>query len=146
MKDAKKFLNLPNQKNTYNIMVQSISITVSIYVCVLSLFNRVQGCVTLWTVSYTGRQVLYHLHHPGSPFIVHLPSCVKLFSNPWTAAHQASLSFTISWSLLRFMSIELVMPSNHLILCHPLLLWAGAEAHIYISISKIFIYKTEIEL
>ena len=41
---------------------------------------------------------------------------------PWTAAHQASLSFTISWSLLRFMSIESVMPSNHRILCHPLLL------------------------
>ena len=41
---------------------------------------------------------------------------------PWTAAHQASLSFTISWSLLKFMLIELVMPSNHLILCHPLLL------------------------
>ena len=40
----------------------------------------------------------------------------------WTAAHQASLSFTISQSLLKFMSIESVMPSNHLILCHPLLL------------------------
>ena len=41
---------------------------------------------------------------------------------PWTAAHQASLSFTISWSLLELMSIELVMPSNHLILSHSLLL------------------------
>ena len=41
---------------------------------------------------------------------------------PWTAAHQASLSFTISWSLLKLMSIESVMPSNHLILCLPLLL------------------------
>ena len=41
---------------------------------------------------------------------------------PWTAAHQASLSFTISWSLLKFISIESVMPSNHLILCRPLLL------------------------
>ena len=41
---------------------------------------------------------------------------------PWTAAHQASLSFTISYSLLRFMSIESVMLSNHLILCHSLLL------------------------
>ena len=44
------------------------------------------------------------------------------FVIPWTAAHQASLSFTISWSLLKLMSIELVMPSNHLILCRPLLL------------------------
>ena len=41
---------------------------------------------------------------------------------PWTAAHQASPSFTISWSWLKLMSIESVMPSNHLILCHPLLL------------------------
>ena len=41
---------------------------------------------------------------------------------PWTAAHQASLSFTIFWGLLKFMFIESVMPSNHLILCHPLLL------------------------
>ena len=41
---------------------------------------------------------------------------------PWTAALQASLSFTISWSLLKLMSIESVTPSNHLILCHPLLL------------------------
>ena len=41
---------------------------------------------------------------------------------PWTAAHQASLSITDSWSLLKFMSIESVMPSNHLTLCHPLLL------------------------
>ena len=41
---------------------------------------------------------------------------------PWTVAHQSSLSFTISWSLLKLMSIELMMPSNHLILCLPLLL------------------------
>ena len=49
-------------------------------------------------------------------------SCVRLFATPWTAAHQASLSITNSWSLPRLMSIELVMPFNHLILCHPLLL------------------------
>ena len=49
-------------------------------------------------------------------------SCVHLFATPWTAARQASLSTTNSPSLLKLMSIELVMPSNHLILCHPLLL------------------------
>ena len=49
-------------------------------------------------------------------------SCVWLFVTPWTAAWQASLSITNSWSLLKLMSIELVMPSNHLILCSPLLL------------------------
>ena len=48
--------------------------------------------------------------------------CVWLFVTLWTAVHQASLSITNSWSLLKLISIELVMPSNHLILCHPLLL------------------------
>ena len=49
-------------------------------------------------------------------------SRVRLFATPWTAAHQASLSITNSRSLLKLMSIESVMPSNHLILCCPLLL------------------------
>ena len=53
---------------------------------------------------------------------VQLLSHVWLFVTPWTAAWQASLSFTISQSLLRLTSIESLMPSNHLILCHPLLL------------------------
>ena len=54
-------------------------------------------------------------------FAVQLLSCVWLFATPGTAACQALLSFALSWSLLKLMSIELVMPSNHLILCHPLL-------------------------
>ena len=49
-------------------------------------------------------------------------SRIRLFETQWTAAHQASLSITNSQSLLRLMSIESVMPSNHLIFCHPLLL------------------------
>ena len=48
-------------------------------------------------------------------------SCVQLSVIPWTTARQASLSFTVSWSLLKLMSIESVMPVNHLILCHPFL-------------------------
>ena len=56
--------------------------------------------------------------------VVQSLSCVLLFVTPWTAACQASLSFTISWSLLKLMSIMLVMSSSHLILCHPLLLTA----------------------
>ena len=51
---------------------------------------------------------------------VQLLSHIQLFVTPWTAAHQASLSFIISWSLLKLMSIKSVMPSNHLILCCPL--------------------------
>ena len=54
--------------------------------------------------------------------VVQLLSHVRLFATPWTAARQASLSFTVSPSLLRLMSIELVMPSNHPLLYHPLLL------------------------
>ena len=49
-------------------------------------------------------------------------SCVRFFATPWTAAHQASLSITSTWSLLKHMSFESVIQSNHLILCHPLLL------------------------
>ena len=54
--------------------------------------------------------------------IVQSLSHVLLFVTPWTAPCQASLSFTISWNLLKLMSIESVMPSSHLILCHPILL------------------------
>ena len=54
--------------------------------------------------------------------VVQSLSCVRLFATTWTAPHQASLSFTISGSLLKLMSIETMMPSNHLILCHSLLL------------------------
>ena len=49
-------------------------------------------------------------------------SCVRLFATPWSTACQTSLSITNSWSLPTPMSIESVMPSNHIILCHPLLL------------------------
>ena len=54
--------------------------------------------------------------------VVQSLSHIWLFATPWTTAHQASLFFTISVSLLKLMHIESVMPSNHLILCHPLLL------------------------
>ena len=58
----------------------------------------------------------------GEKTVVQSLNHVQLFATPWTVAHQASLSFTISWSLFKLMSTELVMLSNHLILCHPLLL------------------------
>ena len=56
-------------------------------------------------------------------FVVQSLSCVRLFATLWNAASQASLSFTISQSLFKLMSVESVMLSNHLILFHPLLLW-----------------------
>ena len=67
--------------------------------------------------------------------VVQSLSHVRFFATPWTTAHQASLSFTISWSLLRLMSIESEMPSNHRILCHPLLLLSS----IFPSIGVFFI-------
>ena len=53
----------------------------------------------------------------SSAIVVQSSSCVHLFETPWTTACQASLSFTIYWNLFKLMSIESVMPSNHLILC-----------------------------
>ena len=63
----------------------------------------------------TQRKEIYHFSSVQSL------SHVQLFVTPWTATRQASLSTTNSWNLLKFMSIESVMPSNHLIVCRPLL-------------------------
>ena len=93
------------------------------YICiymyvVVQLPSHVQLFVIPWTtalqasLSFTISQF----------FIVQSVSHVQLFVTSWTAAQQASLSFTVSQSLLKLMSIESMMPSNHLILCHPLLL------------------------
>ena len=62
------------------------------------------------------------LERPVLISVVQSLSCVRLFATSWTTARQASLSITNSWSLLKLMAIESVMPSNHLILCRPLLL------------------------
>ena len=64
---------------------------------------------------------------------VQLPSHVQLFAIPWTTAQQASLSITNSWSLLKRMSVESVMPSNHLIHCRPLLLLPSVFPSIRVS-------------
>ena len=101
----------------------------------LMLFSHAQHFATLWTAapqpscpslsprvcprSSTSRSSR-NLYSP-SDVSVYL-SHVWLFETPWTAARQASLSFTVSWSLFKLMSIESMMPSNHLILCHPFLL------------------------
>ena len=69
---------------------------------------------------YQKEDLTYHLCTIFSS--VQSLSHVQLFETPWTAIHQASLSITNSWNLLKLRSIESVMPSNHLILCCPLLL------------------------
>ena len=67
-------------------------------------------------------------------------SHAQLLAAPWTAAHQASLSFTISRSLLKLMSIESVMPSNHLILCCPLLLLLSIFSNIRVSSNELALH------
>ena len=66
--------------------------------------------------------MFYCVHHLKNIYSVQSLSRTQLFVTPWTAACQASLSITNSQSLLKLMSIESVMPSNHLLLCHPLFL------------------------
>ena len=67
------------------------------------------------------------------PSSVQSLSCIQLFATPWTSARQASLSITNSQSLLKLMSIESVMPYNHLFLCHPLLLLPSVFPNIRVS-------------
>ena len=70
--------------------------------------------------------------------VVQSLSSVQLFVTLWTAAHKASLSFTISRSLLKLMSIELVMSPNHLVLCCPLLLSQSSPASGFLPVSWLF--------
>ena len=74
------------------------------------------------TFSLTVMRVVLRELEAGVPFVVQSLSQVQLFVTPWNAAHQASLSFNIFWSLLKLMSIESIMPYNYLTLCYPLLL------------------------
>ena len=69
--------------------------------------------------------------------VVQLPSHVGLSATPWTAALQASLSFTMSRRLLKLVSIEMVMPSNYLILCRPLLLLSSIFPRISVFSSEL---------
>ena len=73
-------------------------------------------------MSFTRSCILFYIFLFVYVVVVRSLSCVLLFATPWTAACQASLSFTISRNLLKLISIESVMPSSHLILCHLLVL------------------------
>ena len=106
-----------NQYKTQNIpLFQSGAMKVS-FISFLSP-ARQWGCLHFYTS--LGTYLLWWLLQAQFSS-VHSLSHVQLFATPWTAAHQASLSITNSWSFLKLMSIKSVMPSNHLILCHPLL-------------------------
>ena len=83
-----------------------------------SIHRTVISCIPLDIVQFSSVQSL---------------SCVQVFATPWTAACQASLFITNSWSLLKLMSIESVMPSNHLLLCRHLLLLPSVFPSIKVS-------------
>ena len=99
------------------------SYPVFLFVCLFVLFFSINHplssffyCLFLWVLSFLKSSSTVKFSSVQSL------SHVRLFAAPWTAACQASLSITNSWSLPKLMSIESVMPSNHLILCCPLLL------------------------
>ena len=106
-------------------------------------WNSYRKPVNLWLKTYNGHQ-RYASTLGQSTFVVVVVvvfqsvSCDwgSFFVTPWTAAYQASLSFTVSWNLLKFMSIELVMPSDHLILCYPLLLLPSVSPSIRVFFSE----------
>ena len=102
-----------------------------LWVCVTEAAGSPKLCQNLpqawlWAPSVdltiTGYLPLCFCFYSRINLFVQLLRHVQFFATPWTAARQASLFFTISWSLVKLMPIESVMPSNHPILCHPLLL------------------------
>ena len=82
-----------------------------------------------------------HVSKEWSFSSVQLLSCVQLFATPWTATQQASLSIDNTWSLLKLMCIESVIPSNHLILCRPLFLLPPILPNIRVFYSESTLHK-----
>ena len=91
--------------------------------------GRIQNCIALGSRAHT------FIHNTTSS--IQSLSHVWLFVIQWTAAHQASLSITNSWSFLKLMYIKSVMPSNHLILCRPLLLLPSIFPNISVSFNEL---------
>ena len=87
----------------------------------LSLSFRISIVQNLTFTVISGTSRFICVYFKTIAIVVQLLSCIWLFATPWTTACQASLSITDSWSLLKVMSIESMMPSNHIILCCPFL-------------------------
>ena len=113
-----RFLNIGQRKKEMYILTETGGQTVTTALFIIAPNWSQPHCPS------TGERINRQSLHPTDPlsFVVQLLSCVRLFAPPWTAACQASQSFTIGQSLLKLMSIELMMPTNHRILHHPLLL------------------------
>ena len=140
------------QPNSYSLFLH-LHISQSLTLEAVLYFKR-QGHSGLYLASISPKWI--HFCHSERSFI---PICIQsiimclsirllLFScsvvldsvTPWTAAHQASLSFTTSQSLLKLSSIESVMPSNHLILCHPLLLLPSVFPSISVFFNELTVH------
>ena len=115
-----------SKENTQDTNSEAGSLTMALgdmVTCVITLFKigiftSSNNCVILFVYYVVFKCTVLLIF----AVVFHLLSCVRLFVTPWTAACQAPLSSTISQSLLKFKPTELAMPSNHLILCGPLLL------------------------
>ena len=115
------FLAMQNERSQFSDQWSNLASTVFLTTeptgkylhCAFSLYPFMENLTFTWGVSQWCL---------ASPAVVQSPSVVWVFVTPWIAACQASLSFTIAWSLLKLMSTEVVMTSNHLILCCPILL------------------------
>ena len=94
------------------------------------------------THAHTHTHTYAHIHIYILIAVVQSLSHAPVLETPWTGAHQAFLSFTISQSLLRLMSTESVMPSKYLILCHPLLLWPSIFPSIRVFSNKSALHIT----
>ena len=117
----------------------SLLLTTALFSVSVSLFCCTYKSVVLFRCHKRVRvhSICLCLTYFTSIVVVHSLSRVQCFGTPWTAAWQTSLAFTVSQSLLRLMSVESVMPSNHLIVCHPLFLLLS----IFPSI-RVFFYES----
>ena len=120
-KDIRFLQRCMDYEIVWNVICQVIGITQSFFQ------NWRKRKIIIWSPDFltkwrAKKQKLFYILKTDEVFSVQSLSRVQLFATPWMAASQASLSITNSWSLLKLISIESVMPSNHLILCHPLLL------------------------
>ena len=122
--------------------LQFLPLSRLLYINTLSFWHHLLKTLTF----FSPMKLLLHLCQKSAGNIypvllsVQLLSCVWLFATSWTAVHQASLSITNSQILLKFMSIKSVMPSNHLILCHPLLFLPSNFPSIRVFSSESFVH------
>ena len=106
------------------------------------IYNLKKNTIFIEFYSLSYKHILNMYNYRKLPFLQlsSISQICQAFVTPWTAACQASLSITNSWNLCKFISIESVMPSNHLILCHPLLLLPSIFPSIWVFSNELFLH------